>query len=378
MPRLINYTILYETLGYTFKNFRLLQRALTRRSAVVEDQLGEHTGHNERLEFFGDSILDTVIDDILLFLYPKYSEGELTKKRNEFVSNDYLTTIAEKFNIEPFIVMGNGDRKNCKKSRKKKFLADTLEALIAAIFIDSRRNYQIVKKCVMKLLDFQSIFDDYLFQAVRQKNAAFVYSLLNHGADPNAVKYWCYPCPGSYARGHLYRAEIDDIPEWEGTHIFEEIYGPYTEAYEDFISVLELAISIFSSDYQLGLEIVEILLDADADLNKRYDYDYDKSTILHKLFKNKPGFYVPEVMCISLVDILLRHGANTELVDCYGKFPRDYTENPEIKRLLSPNSDNTPFSKISRASFFQSCDIDPSSHAFNTDNQAIFSGCSIS
>lgn len=67
----VDYDALYELLGYQFQNPKLLQQALTRKSGFLEGQ--KSVGHNEKLEFFGDSILRTVVDDILMPIYPEHS-----------------------------------------------------------------------------------------------------------------------------------------------------------------------------------------------------------------------------------------------------------------------------------------------------------------
>jgi Ribonuclease-III-like len=75
-----------SSIGYTFKNPKLLQQALTRKSAILEGKQTQSVGHNERLEFFGDSILRTVVDDYLLERHPDYNEDQLSEARDTLVS----------------------------------------------------------------------------------------------------------------------------------------------------------------------------------------------------------------------------------------------------------------------------------------------------
>lgn len=106
-------------------------------------------GHNERLEFFGDSMVRTVIDDCLLERHPKYNEDQLSEARDALVSkHGFLSKSAEKIGLGPFIVMGTGERHNFNGTGRKKILADTMEAIIAAVFIDSGKKYDVIHRFI--------------------------------------------------------------------------------------------------------------------------------------------------------------------------------------------------------------------------------------
>ena len=181
------YEHFYSVLGYRFKDVALLQQAMTRKSGFLENKQEAHIGHNGRLEFFGDSILRMVIDNILMDLYPNDSESQLSIKRDNLVSNHgKLHKCAENLGLDEFIISGKGEQKSLRGNGKKKILSDTMEAIIAAIFIDSDNNYQIIKKFIIKQWDFQPQYNKHLIAAIAEENISAVKHWLTSGADPNA------------------------------------------------------------------------------------------------------------------------------------------------------------------------------------------------
>ncbi len=123
----IDYQQLEKSLNYHFSNPALLRRALTHRSAQKE--------HNERLEFLGDSLLGFVVADTLCDKYPEASEGDLSRIRANFVNKRSLVKVARQFRLGEFIELGAGERKSGGRERDS-ILADAVEALIAAIYLD--------------------------------------------------------------------------------------------------------------------------------------------------------------------------------------------------------------------------------------------------
>ena len=119
---------LYGKLGYVFKQTELLQRALTHRSYAAE--------HNERLEFLGDAILDCVIARYLYSNYPQLSEGELSRLRSSLVREETLATLAQQIGLGSHLKLGEGELKSG-GFRRPSILADALEALFGAIFLDA-------------------------------------------------------------------------------------------------------------------------------------------------------------------------------------------------------------------------------------------------
>ncbi len=119
---------LQARLGYTFRDAMLLQQALTHRS---------HSSlHNERLEFLGDSILNCVVASLLFERYSKIDEGDLSRLRANLVKQQSLYEIAQRLELSQFLRLGEGELKSG-GFRRPSILADTLEALFGAIFLDS-------------------------------------------------------------------------------------------------------------------------------------------------------------------------------------------------------------------------------------------------
>lgn len=117
-----------DILGYTFKDASLLKTALTHRSA--------HQNHNERLEFLGDAILSAVISRALYLKFSNAAEGQLSRLRSSLVCGDTLAEIANEKTLGQFLILGSGERKSG-GNRRVSTLADAVEALIGAIFLDA-------------------------------------------------------------------------------------------------------------------------------------------------------------------------------------------------------------------------------------------------
>lgn len=114
-------------LGYQYKDPGLLARALTHRSYG--------SPHNERLEFLGDSVVNCVVALELFQKFPGLSEGELSRLRANLVNQESLAAVAEKYALGRYIRLGDGEAKSGGACRPS-ILADTVEALIGAAFID--------------------------------------------------------------------------------------------------------------------------------------------------------------------------------------------------------------------------------------------------
>jgi ribonuclease-3 len=124
----MNLPLLQARLGYTFKDAGLLQQALTHRS---------HSSlHNERLEFLGDSILNCVVASVLYERFNALDEGDLSRLRANLVKQQSLYEIAQKLELSQFLRLGEGELKSG-GFRRPSILADTLEALLGAIYLDA-------------------------------------------------------------------------------------------------------------------------------------------------------------------------------------------------------------------------------------------------
>ena len=122
---------LEENIGYTFKNKELLKKALTHTSYAYEHNLES----NEKLEFLGDSILEFISSSYLYNNYLNLKEGEMTKVRATVVCEKSLYKVAQMHNFSDFLYLGKSEIKSGGNKRPA-ILADSVEAVIAAIFID--------------------------------------------------------------------------------------------------------------------------------------------------------------------------------------------------------------------------------------------------
>jgi ribonuclease III len=128
------YGILEGKLGHTFRDGELLETALTHRSYLNEHpQTGR--GHNERLEFLGDAVLDLAVRQMLMSKYPDKREGELSMLRSQVVSESGLADVAVGLALGDWLFLGKGEETTGGR-RKPSILADALEALIAAVYLD--------------------------------------------------------------------------------------------------------------------------------------------------------------------------------------------------------------------------------------------------
>lgn len=122
------YQKLSQVLGYEFKHLDYLKTALTHRS------VGEI--NNERLEFLGDAVLSFVIGAFLFHKFPKASEGQLTRLRSNLVKGDTLAEIANQLELGQYLRLGTGELRSG-GWRRNSTLADSLEAIVGAIYLDS-------------------------------------------------------------------------------------------------------------------------------------------------------------------------------------------------------------------------------------------------
>ncbi|WP_079202838.1 ribonuclease III [Pseudomonas sp. CC6-YY-74] len=119
---------LERQLGYTFKDQDLMVLALTHRSFAGLN--------NERLEFLGDAILNFVAGEVLFQRFPQAREGQLSRLRARLVKGETLAILARGFNLGDYLRLGSGELKSG-GFRRESILADALEALIGAIYLDA-------------------------------------------------------------------------------------------------------------------------------------------------------------------------------------------------------------------------------------------------
>ncbi|MDR1959444.1 MAG: ribonuclease III [Planctomycetaceae bacterium] len=122
-----------KDLSYVFDNKDLLISALTHSSSAET-----HLASNERMEFLGDAVLGYVICDMLYQIFPENNEGDLTKVKSAVVSRDCCYRIAEKLNLEQYLITGRGFGKH--QRFPASLLSNAVEAVIAAIYLDGGMN----------------------------------------------------------------------------------------------------------------------------------------------------------------------------------------------------------------------------------------------
>jgi ribonuclease III len=177
---------LQVALGYEFSSRTMFQQALTHRS---------HSGvHNERLEFLGDSILNCVVASMLFDRFAKIDEGDLSRLRANLVKQQSLYEIAQRLELSQFLRLGEGELKSG-GFRRPSILADTVEALFGAIFLDGgfEAARQVINKLYQPVLetvdpktlgkDAKTLLQEYLQS---RKIALPVYTVVaTHGAAHN-------------------------------------------------------------------------------------------------------------------------------------------------------------------------------------------------
>jgi len=134
-----SFVLLEKTIGVHFKDKDILVQALTHRSAVRGKKI---QGHNERFEFLGDAVLE-LVSTAFLFQFKEKSEGELTNWRAALVRGEQLAVIAEEIKLGDYLYLSRGEEASGGRE-KASTLANTLEALIGAIFLD--QGYEVAKQ----------------------------------------------------------------------------------------------------------------------------------------------------------------------------------------------------------------------------------------
>jgi len=126
---------LERALGYTFRDRELLDRALTHKSRAYEDGCEPGRGDNEQLEFLGDSILGFVVSEALVRQFPGWPEGRLSRVKAHLVSATHLHEVAQQLGLGEHLLLGRGEELSGGR-QKRALLADAVEALIAAMYLD--------------------------------------------------------------------------------------------------------------------------------------------------------------------------------------------------------------------------------------------------
>ncbi len=139
---------LEEQIGYKFSNKELLTTALTH-SSYSNESRRHGVECNERLEFLGDAVLGAIVAEYLYKRFPRMSEGTMTRLRADMVCEKNLAVAAEKIKLGMYLLIGKGEEHNGGRIRSS-ILADAMEAVIAALFLDG--GYEAAKGFIRKLI----------------------------------------------------------------------------------------------------------------------------------------------------------------------------------------------------------------------------------
>ncbi len=139
---------LEKALGVTFQNIDTLRQALVHRS-----YLNEHTSfaldQNERLEFLGDAVLELVVTEHLYLNYPN-PEGEMTNWRAALVNGQQLAVVANELEVEGYLYMSRGERKDSDSKARRYIMANAMEAIIGAVYLD--RGWDVCKDFIERVV----------------------------------------------------------------------------------------------------------------------------------------------------------------------------------------------------------------------------------
>ena len=140
---------LEKNLGYTFKDISLLKNALVHPSYLNERHV-ERIFSNQRLEFFGDSVLSLAVSEYIFKNLKSFPEGKLTELRAKVVCEESLARMAEKLDVGAYLMLGRGELKSGGSARPST-LSDAMEAIIAAVYLDG--GFEEARKLVLASLE---------------------------------------------------------------------------------------------------------------------------------------------------------------------------------------------------------------------------------
>ncbi len=187
---------LESKLKYEFKDISILKNALCHPSYVNEKHL-DRKNSNQRLEFFGDSVLSLIVSEYIFSNLKDYPEGKLTELRARVVCEESLAKIAEKLDIGSYLILGKGEIKS-EGSKRPSTLSDAMEAIIAAVYIDG--GFEEAKKLVISNLkddireisssdNISSNYKSELQELVQAKGQTLSYSVIGESGPEHAKNF---------------------------------------------------------------------------------------------------------------------------------------------------------------------------------------------
>ncbi len=336
------YTELCRKLGYSFKSKQLLQQALTRKTAVIEFRHAK--SDYQRLEFLGDKVIGLAISTILFDMHPDWEEGRLTIINSQFTSNYSLAKLASFLELGKHLVLGRSDEMNNVRTNTKA-LADIVESIFGAIFLDSGKDYKCIEVLILKhweVLGLEPIIaklggkeaesklyqpeddlDKALVGAVCSGTAEEVKDLLKKGAKPNVAS----------EKGKQFRSAL-------------QFAANSKEAYDKMSLLLADGAD---PNWQTGYRLVDVRpmprTVSISYLFKRGTYKryFDQQTALHIIVKRFIRDSVDENEASRMINLLVTQGVAANLVDANGKTPLqlayDYQSRIECRDEYSDTDD---------------------------------------
>ena len=144
-----DFASLQKRIKIQFKNLDLLNQAFVHRSYLNENP-SFHLGHNERLEFLGDAVLELVVTDYLYHTFPHATEGAMTNWRASLVNSKMLAKVGSSINLAPFLYLSRGEGKDVESKARQFIVTNAFEALIGAIYLD--RGYKTAEKFIHRFV----------------------------------------------------------------------------------------------------------------------------------------------------------------------------------------------------------------------------------
>jgi len=194
-------------LGHTFADGDLLRQALTHASFGHEKR--QRLPDNQRLEFQGDAVLQLAVTTELYHRFPKMTEGQLTKLRAQLVNKNHLQGVAREIALGDYLILGRGEEKQGRE--RGSILADAMEAVIGAVFIDA--GWETARTIILRLLEpslaAMSGEDD---ASAANPKGALQEKLQAEGDHPPA-----YRCVSETGPAHARVYEV--VVEWQGREL---------------------------------------------------------------------------------------------------------------------------------------------------------------
>ena len=185
---------LEEALGYRFRNISLLQNAVTH-SSYANERWHNSLLSNERLEFLGDSVLGMLVAEYLYRNFPNRPEGELTRMRADMVCEKTLAAAADRIGLGSHLLLGHGEEQTGGR-RRSSILADAMESVIAASFLDGGLNaaLSIIRRFILVEVPVSSFrnedFKTELQELVqKKKDQILTYTLLSESGPDHDKRF---------------------------------------------------------------------------------------------------------------------------------------------------------------------------------------------